>query len=250
MKIKIEHLAYIIAITGVFIFGIIGTYLIGKGGGFNVSKISPLTAAYFTIVTMSTVGYGDIYPVSNLGKIFVMVLIVVGLSIFLSAITIISSGFVNNKIEKLSSRITSFEKRMLKGHIVLIGMDGVNVAIAKELMGRGEKFVIVTADKTVSDRLELQGYKSFVADATSEIDMAQFELQRAKYIVIDLKDNSRTVYALLVVRSIVKDTRVIIVAQTESVEEHIRKLGLFKNEHLINPNSIAATNVLSKIPGK
>ncbi len=248
MKIGIEHIAYVIAIVAVFTFGVVGTYLIGNGGGFNIKSMSPLAAAYFTIVTMSTVGYGDIYPVSSMARIFVMVLIVLGLSIFLSAITIISSGFVNNKIEKLSSRITSFEKGRLKDHIVLIGMDGVNVAIAKDLKNRNTKFIVVTADKTVSDRLEVQGYKSFVADATSEIDMAQFELKKARYIVVDLKDNSRTVYALLVVRSLIDGTKVVVVAQNRETEEHIRKLGLFKNESIINPNDIAAANIKKGVP--
>ena len=126
-------IAYGVAIAAIFIFGVLGTYIIAQGGGFSMKNMTLLDSAYFTIVTMSTVGYGDITPVTPTARLFVIVLIAVGLSIFLSLVTLISGEFVNTRLEKLSDRISRSERKKLSGHVVLIGTDGVNIAIAKHL---------------------------------------------------------------------------------------------------------------------
>ena len=105
MNIQSKILFYIVAVLGVLIFGTAGTYIIGSHGGFSVNINSPLTALYFTIVTLSTVGYGDIVPVSAAARIFVIILIVSGLTILLSAITFLGSDFMNSKIDQLSGGI-------------------------------------------------------------------------------------------------------------------------------------------------
>jgi len=238
---------FIGAIVVVFAFGIIGTYLIGQGGGFSIQHFTWIDAAYFTIVTMSTVGYGDITPVSPLARVFVIVLIGLGLSVFLSVITIISSDFVNTRLEKLNDRISMAEKRKLRGHVVLIGTDGVNLAIAKELHEKGSKFIMIVSDKVMSDRLKTIGYKTFVADPTSEVDMSQFEIHNSDKVIIDLKESSRMVYSLLVIRALAKGINLIVVAPNSDAERHLTELGTFKNEKVISPNSLAADTIIKSM---
>ncbi|MDE1871754.1 MAG: NAD-binding protein [Candidatus Micrarchaeota archaeon] len=235
---------YFGAILAVFVFGVLGTYIISQYGGFNVRGMSPFDAAYFTIVTMSTVGYGDVLPVSPLAKLFVMLLIVIGLSIFLSIITLISGEFVNDRMEKLSNRLSRAEKRHLRGHVVLIGTDGVNLAIASELYSKGTKFIMIVADKVVADRLRMLNYRTYVADATSELDMSQFQIHSSDKVIIDLRDSTRLVYALLVIRTIAKDVNKIIVIQDREAERHIAELGTLKNEKVVSPNGIAADSII------
>ncbi|MGI0100171.1 MAG: ion channel [Candidatus Micrarchaeaceae archaeon] len=240
-------IAYATAIAAVFIFGIAGTYIIAGSGGFSMNNMTLLDAAYFTIVTMSTVGYGDITPVTALAKIFVIVLIVIGLSIFLSLVTLISGDFVNSRIERLSKRISGAERRGLSGHVVLIGTDGVNLAIAKSLHDKGKKFIVVTSDKVMLDRLDGLGYKAFVADLTTEGDMLQFRINRAESVIIDVRDSSLLVYSLLVIRTIAKGVKTIIIAPNVDSVRHLGELGILKNERLISPNNIAADAIMGSI---
>src|SRR5271166_2237044 len=100
-----ELMVYLSVLIIVLLFGIIGTYIIGQHGGFNVKINNLLDATYFTIVTLSTIGYGDIYPVSPTAKIFVILLIVLGLGIFLGAVAAITGEFMNRRIENLSGRL-------------------------------------------------------------------------------------------------------------------------------------------------
>ena len=237
---RITIVAYAIAIAAVIAFGVAGTYILGRSGNFNVQINSLVTALYFTVTTVSTVGYGDIVPVTEAARIFVVVLILSGLSIFLSAVTVLSSDFVNSRIERLSGRISGIEKRLLKGHIVLIGHDLTNALLAERFKAENRKFIIITADKTISDHLRELGYVSYVADATSESDMKNFKLDIARKIIIDLRDSSRTVYAAIVARSLSGSGNMIVIAPTLELERHLNDIGI---KNVINPATMAAKQI-------
>jgi len=239
---------YLILIILIVAIGTVATYELGKTGGFNVQDIGPLTALYFTIVTVSTLGYGDIYPVTDTAKIFVILLVLVGIGTFVSAVTVISGEILSKRVISLSGRINLVERRTLKNHIVLIGMDTVNNSIARALhkIDRN-KFIIVTSDKVAADRIGEAGYHVYVADATSESDMEKFELGRARAVFIDVKDSSRTIYALLIARNLSKLDNITVIAQTEDVERHLKDLGIIKPERIINPNRRIAEELAEKL---
>ena len=92
MHVNVKIAIYVLAIVLVLAYGTLGSYALG-GNNFNVKIGSVSESLYFTVVTISTVGYGDIYPVTTLGRYFTIVLIISGLSIFLSAVTVLSGDF-------------------------------------------------------------------------------------------------------------------------------------------------------------
>ena len=98
----------------------------------------------------------------------------------------------------------------------------------------------------MADRLHTNGYKAFVADATSEEDMAQFKLDKCKAIIIDLQDDSRTVYALIVVKSLAKTSEIFVVADKTDVEKHLKNLKLISDKRIINP-AIATANSINNL---
>ncbi len=246
MRIGTTIKVYLAILALVVVIGTTIAYFLGPSN-FNVPITSPIEALYFTIITVSTVGYGDIYPVTSVGRIFVIFLVLAGISTFLSAVTVISSDFMRNNVEKLSGKISGFESKTLRRHHVLIGMDYINQDIASKLRQDKEKFILVTADKTMADRYSAEGYRAYVADTTSESDMRKFELQHAKSVIIDLRNNSITVYALLIVRKLAPDVPKIIVAQNSEIAERISELGTKKNERVINVSSHLAGEIVKSL---
>ncbi len=238
-----KTVAYATALAAVLLYGMIGTYVLGQSGNFNVHISSWLQALYFTVVTMSTVGYGDIVPVTKLGMSFVIILIIAGLSIFISAITILSGELLSSRFESVYSGFSNFDRKKLNKHIVLIGYDAINSMLAERLRKIGRNFVIITSDKTVSDLLREKGYRSFVADYTLKSDMDKFALDKADHVVIDLRDSSKSVYVVLVVRKLAKNAELSVVAPTSDAEVHLQDLGI---DHIINPVTIG-TDMLSDI---
>ncbi len=239
---------YIIAVVIVLAYGVSGTYILGKGNNFHglsPSNYTLLNATYYTVVTLATVGYGDITPSTPIAKIFVISLILIGLGVFLSAVAVIAGEFMNSRIETLSGRVSAFDKRIFNKHIVLIGTQSTNLYLAAKLKEMGERFIMVTSDKAKAEQLRDNGYATFVADATSDTDMAKFNLDKALSIVIDIKDSSRTIYVLLIAKELGKDTKIIALASTEEAARHIRSLNAATM--IINPSDIAAREISGSI---
>ncbi|MEM0201438.1 MAG: ion channel, partial [Candidatus Micrarchaeaceae archaeon] len=246
MRLTAKAAVYFLAISAVFIFGTLGTYILGHfGNNFNEKINTMFDASYFTLITISTVGYGDIVPITPIARFFVMILIVTGLGVFLSAVTVLSSDLMGNRVEKLSGKITNFERRFLKEHILLIGTDTVNMQIAKKLKSEGKKFILITSDKTIADRLRELGYRAYIADETNEVDMSKFEIGSAKDIIVDMRYKSKMIYLLLIVRNLAKNARVTTVVH--SAEEEKNVMSLNSKINIMNPAEIASQILTKKI---
>lgn len=238
MHINIKIAIYAVAIAGVLLYGTVGSYLLGRQqGNFNVQIVDPVQALYFAVVTIATVGYGDIVPVTDAARVFTIILILSGLSIFLSAVTVLSSDFLSDRVEHLYSGIGRVDRRKMNGHIVLIGYDATNAILAERLRARRRNFVIITADKPLANDLKDRGYPAYVADYTLSADMERFNLGAASHIIIDLRDSSKAVYVVLVARKLAKDARISVVAPNAEAEAHLADLNV---ENVINPQTIAA----------
>ena len=248
MKVQLKTIVYVAAIVAVLSYGISGTYILGKNGdfkGFSTTHDTLLNATYFAVITVTTVGYGDITPITPLSKIFVISFVLVGLGVFFSAIVVLSGDFMNTRIEQLSGRVSAFDKRLFNKHIVLIGTSSTNLYLAAKLKEMGEKFIIITSDKAKAEQMRANGYTTFVADATSDTDMAKFNLDKALSIVIDIKDSSRTIYVMLIAKELGKDTKIIALASTEEAARHMRSLNAATA--IINPSDIAAREISGSI---
>ena len=242
MEIDKRIIFYIFAIAAVILYGTLGSYFLGQNNNFNVKINSWVDAIYFTVVTISTVGYGDITPVTDIGRIFVVILIISGLSIFLSAITVLSGEFLSARVEKLYSGMGSVNKKKMNKHIVLIGYDSANELISNKLKAQHRNFIIITADKSTAEMLRRKGYPAFLEDYTSKADLEKFNLSKATDIVIDLKDSSKAVYVVLVVKKLAKNTKISVITHTSDAEAHLKDLDI---DNIINPVTIAA-DILTK----
>lgn len=246
MASRSEIMIYVTALIVVMLFGIVGTYIIGQHGGFNVKINSLLDATYFTVVTLSTIGYGDIYPVSPTAKIFVIVLIIMGLGVFLGAVAAITGEFMNRRIENLSGRLSTFEKRGMNKHVILVGSSTTNSYLAEKLFEKNVNFIIVTNDPVRADHFKRQGYKAYVADSTSVTDMKDFEPGKARAIIIDLKESSRAIYALLVAKELASTAKIVVIAPTKDAEHHLRNIAAGR-ALIVNPSDIAANTINESI---
>jgi voltage-gated potassium channel len=96
-----HHVAAIWIIIAVLVYGTVASLRIGHQ--YDPAIESPIQALYYTIITISTVGYGDYIPTTDVARLFTISLILIGVGCFLTAITILFQPFIK-KIEKLSRK--------------------------------------------------------------------------------------------------------------------------------------------------
>lgn len=246
MSLRTETIIYVVAVLVVVLYGIAGTYYLGQNGGFNVPITSLIEAAYFTIATVSTVGYGDIYPVTNEARLFVISLIIIGIGTFFTAAVNLGGEFVNTRVRNLTKRMSLLERRLLNKHIVLIGSGSTNQTLARTLRENGERYVLISSDSAVAEDLKYQGYRAYVSDYTSESSMRSFGIDKARAVIIDLRESSRTVYALLVALDLAKKAKIVVVSPTREAEKRMRHLAGGRAT-IINPAEIAAHSVAESL---
>ena len=131
---------YTISLTGIFsvlAYGTFGSYLLGDG--FHPPIHDLTTSFYFTIITLSTVGYGDLSPITSETRLFVVSLLVVGLSVFATAI----ASVLGPAITKRLGHILNPEggRMKLEKHIILAGEGSIANNTARELTNRKLAFV-------------------------------------------------------------------------------------------------------------
>ncbi len=241
-----KTLFYIFAIAAVLAYGVVGTYVLGQGNNFNVKISSWNEALYFTIVTISTVGYGDIVPITNTAQDFVIVLIISGLSIFLSALTVLSGEFMGARLEHLYTGMSAIDRKRFGNHIVLVGFNTTNQLVAQKLKNQKSNFIIITRDKATVEALREDGYPAYLVDYTQLKDLGRFNLEKARDIIVDLKDNSETVYVVLIIRKIAAKVMLSVVAPTPEAETHLSDMDV---DTVISPVRMAAemlANVLDR----
>lgn len=126
------------------IYGTIGTYLFRVDfSGIN----SIYDALYFTIVTYSTVGYGDIFPKTVFAKFFVMSMIVIGLIVFATSITVIAYN-INRHLKKVLNHLNKGRLGMTN-HIILIGYGIFSRILIQRYIREKVNFVVIDADKNL-----------------------------------------------------------------------------------------------------
>ncbi|HEX4054063.1 MAG TPA: ion channel [Tepidisphaeraceae bacterium] len=171
------------SIFAIMAYGVFGSFLLGSGFRPQIQDLN--TAAYFTIVTLSTVGYGDIVPVTAETRWFVISLLVVGLGVFASAIASALGPRISEELTRLfNPRTTAMTP---KDHVILVGEGSIAQNMAKELKQRGVSVVRIVATKSdadASDPLVIEG------DATNDEVLRQAGIEQAR-LVIAARDDDR-----------------------------------------------------------
>lgn len=237
-------LYYAAALVLLILIGSLITLKLGESGNFNVHIGNLIDAVYFTVVTVSTVGYGDIVPVTQIGKIFVIFLIIFGLGIFASALTIISSDIMDRRLKSLTGKVSKVEAKTMRGHTLLIGYNSTNAILVKSLRELGVRYAIASSDKVAIDNLREEGYRAFFVDVTSESEMSSLNPSKAKEIIIDMRNDSITVYVSLLIKNMAKNVPVTVVAEKDVVERQLKSIGI---NNVINPAEIAADYISKKL---
>ncbi len=187
------------SITGMLLtlgFGVVGAYVLGEQ--FKPVITDFPTALYFTVVTMSTVGYGDILPTTIQARLFTLSLIILGLLVFATSLTAILGPMMNRQILKL---IQPRKKNMLrKDHIIVVGCNPLARNTAKAIEARGLDVTLIWRNQRpecteVPDDL-------IIGDASDSEVLKQAQVDTARAILALTEDDSDNAFIILAAKDV------------------------------------------------
>lgn len=225
----------VILFFAVIILGMIG-YQIIEGWSFN-------EALYMTFITVSTVGFQEVRPLSPTGRIFTIVLILSGIAVIATGANFIFSSIIEGTFGDVFRR-QGVEKKLnkIKEHFVICGLGAVGDDIIQEFIRAGEEFVLIDRQKDIVERFhrEHPDLLCVIGDATDEEIIKSAGIERAKGIIAALANDADNLYICLTARSLNSNLRIISRAVESTSIDKLKKAGA---DYVFSPEKIGGMHL-------
>jgi voltage-gated potassium channel len=205
---------------------IVTTLTIGTVGFTVIDGYAPFDAFYMTLTTMTTVGYGEIHPLSRAGRIFNSFLIIFGVTTIFIAIGAMTQTIIEMEFgDAIGKRRNKRMIDKLKDHYIICGYGRVGRGAAGELAHAGVPYVIIDRDPERIERAMHAGALGVVADSTRDETLHQVGIERARGLVAALATDADNLFVLLSAKGLNPKIFVATRAAEEGAEEKMRRAG-------------------------
>lgn len=227
-RIKKPYIPIILLIT-IIIGGTIGYDIIWTETNSNI-----IDALYMTIITITTVGYAEVYPLDTTGRIFTMIIGVFGIGSLFYLLSIFMENLFTYQLLNIRGK-KKVQKRLdnISNHIIVVGYGRVGELASKELIDRDIEFVII--DKEIPDELKnLSNVISIEGDATDDAVLSLANIEEAKSLIVATADASTNLFIVLSARELNENIFIISRSDNSLLEKKLLRAGA---DRTLNPYS-------------
>lgn len=219
----------VILLAIVIVVGVAGYMLID---GWNVSD-----AFFMTIITISTVGYGEIHPEGTAGRLFSSGLIIFGVATMLYGFGVFAETLADNSFGRYRrERQLQRDLDRLRDHFIICGYGRMGTQIASEFEEHKVQYVVIDQTQEALERIRVEGRLHIEGDASKEDVLKQAGIERARGLISAVDSDERAVYIVLAARAL--NPGLYIVARAGRPES-IRRLELAGATRTISPYLMA-----------
>jgi voltage-gated potassium channel len=244
LNLSTTQLAALAAIVGAQVYGTIGAYALRDQFG-NVDSLTD--AFWFTIVTGSTVGYGDITPTTDVGRVFAITVLLVSVSSFAVALGTLLTPAIEARLEHALGTMSDSQLDLLENHFIVVGTGALTAPIIEELAESGTSFLVITRSSEKAQVLRERGYEVLTADPSDEEPLQRAGIERARGFVAASDDDAQDALAILTARELNRDLN-IVAAATE--RENVKKLRRAGADTVLSPAVIGGHLLVQSALGK
>ncbi len=206
----------------------------GVIGFMILEDMDPLSALYMTIITLSTVGFGEVSPLSTGGRVFVIFLIVFGVAIAGTVVSYISEQVLEGQFKHLVTRRKMQAKlRKMTDHYIIAGFGRVGHQVARQFVGKNVPFIVVEKDDALIDMVIDEGMVPLAGDATDDDVLLEAGIKRAHTLISTLPEEAQNVYLTLTARHMNPDLNIIARADFIEGEKKLLRAGA---NHVVIPH--------------
>lgn len=227
----------LVALVSVLVVGVLG-YMLVEGWTFP-------DALYMTVITVGTVGFREVHPLSRMGEAFTMFMILIGVA----ALGFSLAQFVDFLLEghllgflegrRMEKRIAS-----MSGHTIIAGAGRVGAVVARSLHEEGADFVVVDIAEEAAEPAREHRWALLQGDATEESVLLEAGIARAGSLVTALSADAENLFVTVTARSLNPDIFIVARSSHESTEAKLIKAGA---DRTITPNVIGGRRMASMV---
>lgn len=213
----------------------------GAVGFALIENLNLVDAVYLATQTVVTVGYGDLPPKTQTGRIFAIVFMLGGGGAVVYALSILAQQLVQSGIiAALGVQRKRHNMSRLENHFIVCGAGRVGARIIQELKKQNCSFVVLEADEKKVVPLIEAGEMVIVGDATLEENLKRARVAQAKGLAACLPDDADNVYVVLTARDLNKEMHIVARAIEEQAEPKLIRAGA---NRVVAPTIIGSLNM-------
>jgi len=222
-----RYIKWFIALFSLLAFGTAGYMLIQQWDFFD--------SLYMTVITIATVGFGEVHPLSTAGRIFTIVLTLGGVGTAFYILTSIVQATLDSEFGSFRRSRMDARIKKLNNHFVLCGYGRVGEAIASTLKQQKADFVVIDHSMNSYTRAMQQDCLSILDDATNHAVLKRAGIEKARSLITAFGDAAYNTYAVLTAREINPRLTIIGHANNDDAARRLKQAGA---THIILPEVI------------
>jgi voltage-gated potassium channel len=224
---------YLIAIISVVLVGSLG-YVYFEGWTF-------FDSLYMTVITLASVGYMEVHPLTETGRAFTIFLIVLGFGLFTVLYTTLAQKLLQRQfLSAYRGKRMQEVIKSLSGHTIFCGYGRLTRIAAAELRQSDNKLIIIESDPQRVAEAREAGYLVIEGDATVDEVLIQAGVKRAKRLVSVLQKDSDNLYVVLTSRELSPDLFILSRTEDEAGDKRLRRAGA---DRLISPYRVGGQKI-------
>lgn len=204
-----------------------------------------LDSLYMVIITLSTVGFGEVRQLSPMGRLFTSILILLGVGNFMFIAGAFSQLLLEGKVQRYMRR-RSLTKTIskLENHYIVCGYGRIGQVVVQQIMDDGHDVVVIEMDNQTIEELEEQGIPYLQGDATDDLVLETAGLGKAKCLIAALNKDSANVFVVLTARQLNPTLNIISRAETQA---HINRLERAGADRVVMPHMIGGLRMAQMV---
>jgi len=215
--------------------------LVGVAGFHYIEHWSWFDGFYMVLTTITSIGYGEIHPLSHVGRIFNSFIIVTGVGLVLLLVGGASRALLEFELQSVfGRRRMEREISRLSDHFIICGAGRVGRSVARELARKPAPFVIVDSDEDKLKRYSVENWLTIAGDSTQAKVLREAGIEKARGLVAATTTDAINIYIILTARNLNSKLKIIARASEEDAEKHLLTAGA---DSVVSPYNFAGYRI-------
>jgi voltage-gated potassium channel len=200
---------------------------------------------YMVVTTLTTIGYQEVHPLSQAGRVFNVFVILAGVSLLLLGVGALSQALLEFELQSFFGR-RRMEREIgrLDGHYIICGMGRVGRSVARELARKPVPFVMIENSETKLQRYGTENWLVVTGDATQDEILRQAQIERARGLIAATTTDATNLYIVLTARGLNPHLKIIARASEDTAEKHLLTAGA---DSVVSPYSFAGQRIAQSL---